>query len=135
MHEAKPRVDDAGQRKRRQEPRALAGETLARPRDPALGRVRKPCGLFEARRGAIMVSRHRFDGALTDDLEAFVGVGVVAHQVTRRDDLVDPRSVDRLEHRGERLEVRMNVGEDGVSHGTSRPRSFVRSSTSISTVS
>ena len=67
-----------------------------------------------------MVPRNRFDTAPTDDLQAFVRIGVVANEVAQRDDLIDPLSVNRLEHGSERLEICMNVGDDRVSHLDSR---------------
>jgi hypothetical protein len=56
-----------------------------------------------------MVAHEGGDFSLCKELDAFVRVRVVPHQVAQADDLVDSEAIDLRENDLEGLEIRMNV--------------------------
>ena len=58
-----------------------------------------------------------------DELAALVGPRPVADDVAEAPELVDRVGVDRREHALERVEIRVDVGDDGDAHGYSLPTS------------
>jgi len=73
--------------------------------------------LGEPRGDAIVVAgdADRRDGA--EPLHAGVGVRVVTDEIARADEAIGAFGRRGVEHPGERLEVPVDVGEDGVSQG------------------
>jgi hypothetical protein len=49
---------------------------------------------------------------------------VVPDRVAEADDAIHPQAIEPVQHHGERLEVRVNVGDETEPHAL-RPRSFV----------
>ena len=66
--------------------------------------------------GGVVVAEDGERGDLADEVAALVGRGAVADGVAEADELVDAFVFESAEHRRQRLEVRVRVGEDADSH-------------------
>ena len=64
----------------------------------------------------VVVSLHAGNVHFADDGEAFLGVGVVADDVAQADDMRRVLGFDVFQNGLERLQVGVNVSDDGVSH-------------------
>ena len=69
---------------------------------------------------AVVIAEHR-DGALRafehDLIDAPLGIGAIAHDVTEEDDLIDATGFDIGHYSRERFAVGVNVGQKCGSHG------------------
>jgi hypothetical protein len=64
----------------------------------------------------IVVALDAGDVHLADDLEAFLGIGVVAHNVAEADDVRGVLGADVFQHDLESFQIAVNVCDDGVFH-------------------
>ena len=66
--------------------------------------------------GGVVVAEDGEGRDLAHEVAALVGRGAVADGVAEADELVDAFVLEGVEHCGQRLEVRVGVGEDADSH-------------------
>jgi hypothetical protein len=88
-----------------QEPPRPFGQNLPRPE---YGPARCPAevdGLFQAGGGAIMIASHREHASLADQLNAFIGIRVIAHYIAQADDPICAAALYMGDHGRERLEI------------------------------
>ena len=95
----------------------LRREHIQRPARRALGDRVEPLSLFQAARNLVVIAAD--DRDRLQRLYAFndrVGVGAIAHEIAQHESGVE-RTSARVGKTGvERLEVRVNVGQDEVAH-------------------
>lgn len=76
----------------------------------------EPFGVEQCR--LVVVAEDRPFRPLDHQIEAFAGVGAVADDIAQADDFFDPFAVDVLQDRLQRLEVAVNITDDGSFHGS-----------------
>ncbi len=61
----------------------------------------------------VVVAHERGSTALSDEFDAFDGVGAIPDDIAEADDVIDAVMIDFREHCGERFEVAVDVADDG----------------------
>ena len=68
--------------------------------------------LLESRYDGVVVAHDARDFARPDDIDDFVGVGVIAHDVAETHDIVGAESVESMQNRAQCLEIRMYIRDN-----------------------
>jgi hypothetical protein len=94
-------------------------ELLPRPADRLLRPDIESVRVEE--RPLVVVAEDHEAAAIANDRGALARIGAVADDIAEAIDGVHPLPVDILEHRAERLEIAVNVADDGPLHSCSIP--------------
>ena len=86
------------------------------------GRPEKP-RLFEATDRSVVIAENGGDIALAQDVDDFIGLGIVAREVTEAENAVGVFGVNGLKHRFGSLQIGVEVGDYRYPHLTENPKS------------
>ena len=95
----------------------VSGKMIAGPADRFLRQFVEALGGSDNRGLLVVVSLHHRAFEILDDLDAFARVGVVTDDVAETDELRAGLGLRVREHGLERFEVRVDVAENGNTHG------------------
>ena len=111
-------VDGSWALRQRRDPFAVfRRQNLEHPLRSLLRHDVEPIGLVEPERHLVMIAAH--DSGRRQSAHAVdhgVGVGAVADQIAEDEGLVVSTSLRMAQNRFERLEVRVNIGQDEIAH-------------------